>query len=1151
MPCLEEVLAAYLEEVDSGRAVSESDWLDRYPALRGELSEFFHSQRVLQSAVDQSSRSRASSGSLVDVTGARATDHSDCVDGYELIREIGRGGMGIVYEAHQPGLSRNVALKMLRNDGTASAEDLGRIRNEAELIARLSHPAIVAVHDMGSNQGQFWFTMQLIHGDNLAHFAKRYQTDPRDAVRVVKEISEAIEHAHRRGILHRDIKPGNILLDKEGQPHVTDFGLARRVDDNSSLTRTGSILGTPAYLAPEQLVDPRSVTTAADIYGLGAILYFLLTGRPPVVADSIIEAIDKVRNQPVAPPSGSNPLVSRDLDAVCRRCLEKRPEDRYGSAGELAMDLDRLLDGRPIEARAISTWEHVDRWRRRNPGLAWLTVSVIALSLLLLIGTTAAALMLARATRRARESLEQEIATKQELESEKRSTLQNLYEARKQQARAARFSGRPGQRVDAIAAVQEAAALIPPLRLPDSERLALRNTQIAALQLVDLVNDQPGKLGMVSPDGRCHLESETGWRALLITDVQSGQLRDRLVVSGRGKIDWHRPMCNWFSHTGRYLAARVIDDGTSVIQVWRIGTPTPILISDRATSRYTAQYAFSPDGNYVGFVIDSRLKVHRLPEGKEVITRMVPGIVGTSFAHNSSQVAAYGGGQIVILDFLTGETTHEFDTIEGVNVAKWTPDDGLLVGKLKKGNPGQNDLHLWNAASGAYRVLTGHSSNIEFFDLHPRGDMVVTSSWDGTVRFWSLCGSKQRMQLDGFCYPFNQGGCRLGIRTKNGVSQWRVDLPEEFRELMPPTVFDRDGKANTEHLQGVAVHPDGRLMVGGHFGALACWDLASGHGIAGAARPGANAQFSPDGRHLFTVGPNSGEVYEQSVEKEESDKQVTYIIGPPQLLEVASAGNDGIGPASQEGMIGHSGQIPVLPTFGTRWRSEDSSGEFFVYDMHRLCLIPVQGTRRQPNYPAVSPNGELLAVGNWLGPDTHVWDVRGGKLVKTLQSQQSRVAFSPDDQLLAVNEPGRCRVYEVHSWKRLYQSASEVSHTAARAVSFSPDGTMLAFDPGSRRDIRLLSMRDFQEIATLQLPEGKELVDHIDFSPDSSKVIEGSGDVVQIWDLCLIRERLGELDWDLPPFPPPKYDKFKSARVYFVPSADQEVSEASQVPRSK
>ena len=217
-----------------------------------------------------------------------------------------------------------------------------------------------------------------------------------------------------------------------------------------------------------------------------------------------------------------------------------------------------------------------------------------------------------------------------------------------------------------------------------------------------------------------------------------------------------------------------------------------------------------------------------------------------------------------------------------------------------------------------------------------------------------------------------------------------------------------------------------------------------------------------------------------------------------------------------------------------RWRAKYAEGQFFLYDLHLQSLVVVQGIKRQQNLPAVSADGRLLAVGHWLGPNTHVWDVGTGQLVKTIESKQAKVAFSPDNRMLAVNEPGRCTVYDVYNWEILYQSAPDVSHTLARAVTFSPDATMLAFDPGSHREIRLLRTDNFQQIASFQLPSGRELVDHIDFSPDSSLLFESSGDVVQMWNLRLIRDRLGELDWNLPRHAPQTRDPARQIRVRFL-----------------
>lgn len=1126
---LEEVLAAYLDEVDAGHVIDERVWLDRYPALRNELLTFFADQRAVRSVARESTvgsghspaaphlqvavntelvQALASNGEDLD-----AGDPPKRVGDYELICEIGRGGMGIVYEAHQPGLSRNVALKMLRRTGETQAEDLARLRNEAESIARLDHPAIVAVHDMGSSDGQFWFTMQLVGGKNLSHYASHFRDDPIAAVRIVQKIAEAVEHAHRRGILHRDLKPGNILLDEQGRPHVSDFGLARRVDYDSSLTQTGAILGTPSYLAPEQLADPRGVTTAADVYGLGAILYFLLTGRPPIVADSIFEAIDKIRNQSIAPPSRWNQLVTQDLDAVCGLCLEKHSDDRYPSADALVKDLHRLLEGKPVEARAISAWERLNRWRRLNPGLAWLSASVVTLLLLLVIGSTMAAVMLATA--------------KIELEGEKHATLRNLYEARKQQARAARFSRRPGQRVDAITAVQEAAQLIAPLNLPESERVALRNIQIGAMQLVDLVNDQPRTTGVVSPDGQWNLRPGRDMRSMQLTNLETGLPGQQLNVQGPGKIDWrNRLMHTWFSRDGRYLAERIVHEGAGAIQVWRIDRSEPILVSDRAPTRNGARYAFSRDSKYVGFRINGRLKVRRLGDGKEVLDTNAPGHEGITFAYHSNQLAIYGDGTIRILDFLTGETVRQFDTIEEVGLAEWSPDDRFIVGRQNNNNPGQKDLHVWDSVSGAYRTISGNDSNVEFFDFHPSRAIVATTSWDGTARLWSLDDQYELLQLDGFIYHFTHGGRRLGIRTPSGSEQWRVEVPEEYRELRPPDPvaigLAKPPVLTNEKVQGVAIHPDGRLMVGGNFNTLYAWDLTTYECIAGSAQPGADAQFSHDGRHLFTVGQEYGEVFVHTVEKTTNKLSTNYSIGKPRRLE-----------SSKFAAAPPVSQSRASIDFCTRWYTESSSETVFVYDMQYPRLIPVQIGKTDAALPAVSPDGKLLAVGYWHGLNVDLFDVATSQLLKTFKTGQAKVAFSPDGQMLAINEPGRCTVYEVETWERLYQSSPDLSHTLPRAVTFSPDSSILAFDPGSRRDIRLVATEDFRELATVRFPNRRNMVNHIDFSPDGSKLFEASGDVVQMWDLRLIRQKLGELDWSLPPIAPPLFDVSKPIRIQF------------------
>jgi serine/threonine-protein kinase len=289
------------------------------------------------------------------------------VPGYEILGEIGRGGMGVVYRARQLKPRRLVALKMILDGRFASEQDLLRFQNESEVIAALEHPNIVPVLEVGQHEGLNYFTMPLLTGGSLAASLPRPADNPRVVARLVAEVAAAVHHAHERGILHRDLKPANILLDEEGRPHITDFGLAKRVLDTRGLTETGAILGSPGYMSPEQASgNPFSVTTASDIYGLGAILYALLTGQAPFEGSSVHETIARLQEEPPEPPSKLNPAVDRPLDQICLMCLEKDPARRYPTAKALAADLQRWLAGEPVVAQPEPLTERTRRWMRRR-----------------------------------------------------------------------------------------------------------------------------------------------------------------------------------------------------------------------------------------------------------------------------------------------------------------------------------------------------------------------------------------------------------------------------------------------------------------------------------------------------------------------------------------------------------------------------------------------------------------------------------------------------------------------------------------------------------------------------------------------------------------------------------------------------------------
>ncbi len=289
------------------------------------------------------------------------------IPGFEILGEIGRGGMGIVYKARQTKLNRVVALKMLLGGPGVNPKAVARFRAEADAVAQLQHPYIVQIFDIIEHDGQLFLSLEFLAGGNLARRIGGKPQPPEQSAGYLRMLAKAMQFAHDRGIIHRDLKPSNILLTADGIPKITDFGLAKRLDGNSSTTKTGAVLGTPDYMSPEQAEGrSRDVGPLTDVYSLGAILYDLLTGQPPFRDEAMVKVLDAVRFKKPKPPSEWNPRVPGDLEAICLKCLEKEPAKRYASAGELADDLGRFLNGEPVHAAPAGIWKRLTAWGRRQ-----------------------------------------------------------------------------------------------------------------------------------------------------------------------------------------------------------------------------------------------------------------------------------------------------------------------------------------------------------------------------------------------------------------------------------------------------------------------------------------------------------------------------------------------------------------------------------------------------------------------------------------------------------------------------------------------------------------------------------------------------------------------------------------------------------------
>ena len=409
-PGLNRVIATHLEAVEAGESPDRDALIAEHPDLANELQSFFANQDQMQAVVsdlDEPTIAPNASAEEATLPPSNANEEatlppSGSEEGspigtkvryfgdYELLEEIARGGMGVVYKARQINLNRIVALKMILSGQLASDEDVQRFYAEAEAAANLDHPGIVPIYEVGEHEGQHYFSMGYIEGESLADTIRDAPLSPRQAAEYVKKIAEAIAYAHERGVIHRDLKPANVLLDRYGEPKVTDFGLAKKVEGDSDLTATGQVLGTPSYMPPEQAAgNLDEIGPLSDVYSLGAVLYCLLTGRPPFQAASHLDVLMQVLDQRPLALRTLNQSIPRDLETICLKCLRKETHRRYGAAVELADDLGRWLNSEPIEARPVSRSEKGWLWCKRRPAIAGmmvliLVVIVVSTALLLL-----------------------------------------------------------------------------------------------------------------------------------------------------------------------------------------------------------------------------------------------------------------------------------------------------------------------------------------------------------------------------------------------------------------------------------------------------------------------------------------------------------------------------------------------------------------------------------------------------------------------------------------------------------------------------------------------------------------------------------------------------------------------------------------------
>ena len=370
-----DLLVRWEELRQQGKTPTPEDLCPDDPQLQALLRERLARRRRLEAALDLPATTQ-------DEQVAKPAP-LPVIDGYEIGELLGRGGMGLVFRARQKVLKRQVALKIVVSGAHAGAAERTRFRTEAEAVARLYHPGIVQIYEVGEQAGCPYLALEFVSGGSLAQQLDGGPMPPRRAAQLIRDLAGAVQHAHEQGIIHRDLKPANVLLTETGVAKIADFGIAKLIDVEQNLTQTGVVLGSPSYMAPEQATgNVRAIGPATDVYALGAILYELLTGRPPFLGASMLETLDQVRTHDPAPPQTLQPKVPEDLATICLKCLEKQPADRYSSAAALAHDLDRFLRGEAVTVRKLSLWDQAARLvRHRQLDMNWSALATRTLCL--------------------------------------------------------------------------------------------------------------------------------------------------------------------------------------------------------------------------------------------------------------------------------------------------------------------------------------------------------------------------------------------------------------------------------------------------------------------------------------------------------------------------------------------------------------------------------------------------------------------------------------------------------------------------------------------------------------------------------------------------------------------------------------------------
>ncbi len=800
------------------------------------------------------------------------------IEGYDILDVLGRGGMGVVYKARDLRLKRLVALKMIRAGDRAGAEHLARFRAEAEMVARLQHPNIVQIFEVGEQDGQPYLAFEFIEGKTLADFAGREPQPPRVAAELLEALARAMNYAHQQGVIHRDLKPTNVVLAVGGgrwevgrkeedsispsslptahRPlptvKITDFGLAKDLAGDLERTSTGAILGTPLYMSPEQADGRRDIGPASDIYSLGAILYVLLTGRPPFQGTTPLSTLKMVVNADPVPPCHMLPHLARDLETICLKCLHKDPARRYATAGALADDLRRYLNNEPILARPSGRIEKGWRWCRRNPAVAMLLASVLVV---LVAGVVVSSHFAYTAGREAEDAKEAKARA----------------DASAQRARERAY----GSDIRLVQRAWDDNLLVQFLDLLDRQRPERTdNVDVRGFEWhywrrqADAVglfahHSAPVTGVCFSPDGT-RLASCSIDGMVKVRDAGTG--REQLTLKGHTLPV--RSVC--FSPDGKQIASSG-EDGT--VRVWDAGTGQE-KVTFKGPSGGVVSAGFSPDGT-------------RIVSGSGDAT------VRVWDARPSAKAPAFEGhkSQVTCLDISPN--------------GRWLASSG---GNWTGAGYSAGELRLWDRRTGALlHDLKGHTSGVTCVGFSPDGRYLASGSgvWDDAkkgftgveFRLWEPSSGAALNRLDGhastvLCVAFSPDSQLLASADFAGGVLVRR-LPEGRDAFTLPGL--------SKSVTTLAFSPDGRFLAGGGFDQVVkVWDLSERSEVATLSSPStpSSVAFSPDGKLLAVAAYNSyPHLYDTTTYKDVRQlrghlQSVTHIVYSPDGKRIATTSED-------------------------------------------------------------------------------------------------------------------------------------------------------------------------------------------------------------------------------------------------------------------